>query len=42
MMHNRCQLEQNNDVLITTMLQQSHEKGNSNDSNKRRSINNRY
>ena len=40
MIHNKCQTEQNNDVLITTMLQKSHKKGNSNDSDESRNINN--
>ena len=40
--HNKCQIEQNNDVLIKTMLQKSHKNRNSNDSDESRNINNRY
>ena len=42
MIHNKCQIEQNNGVLITIMLQKSHKNGNSNDSDESRNINNRY
>ena len=42
MTHNKCQIEQNNDVLITMMLQKSHKIGNSNDSDESTNINNRY
>ena len=41
MIYNKCQIKQNNDVLIRTMLQKSHKNGNNNDSNVSRSINNR-
>ena len=42
MIHNKCQIEQNNDVLITIMLQKCHKKRNSKDSDESWNINNWY
>ena len=42
MIHNKCQIEQNNGVLITIMLKKSQKEGNSNDSDESRNINNWY
>ena len=40
--HSRYQIEQDNGVLITTMLRKSHKNENSNDSDENRNINYQY